>query len=878
MPRPRAFPALVLLAAPLLFGAAPPDGDPLAGASSFTLDNGLTCVLRPDAAHPVVAVQMLYRVGARNETIGLTGIAHYLEHMLFRGTEHFGLADVTGVIERAGGEWHGYTTLDCTTYFQAAPKETLGTLLRLEAERMVAARMAADEVEPERGAVFQEYRGYQLDPRSDLFDATIALLFEQHPYRNNTMGWESDLTGITHADLVSFYRRYYGPKNAVLAIAGDIDAAATRRAVEEIFGPIPPGGADTTIRTVEPSLEGPRRLTLLRAGATPALQISFLAPPPSRPREFAALLLLDALIGNAAGLSFYRHSGDLGTGGGAPAGSPLGRLVETGLLEEAGASLVPTLYPYHFTLYASGFEPAKASEAEAALFDLLAEAADGTDAADVASARRRIAAADLLETDSLVEQTHEMAYWTALGGLELRAKVRGAVDAVTPEEVRAAAAAFVPSRAAIGLVLPAARSGPIGGIAVPPAAERPKRPAPARPIGAPGLATKRVARAQIATLGLGGGARAIVDARPAAPSFVLHLAVAAPAGTALTNEDDLARTFVPLGVTLEVTPPGRGPFAARDTVLLEMAGPAGAFDDAIGMLLSRGLKLSRPKAGSPAVDPESLPRPMRRAMAYLDRAAGPAATASSPGVSGRPSGPFLALVGPFDPAAVKDRLVRLAAPLGGAPPTRRATAAGLQPGRDVSAISDIPQGALLLAIPGDADATAQEAVAWILHHNYSGRLGARAIAQMGLVYDMDSESVRRGPPLVWFGMGADPEALGRLEEALLAELDRARGDIGDEEIAAFRSYAAGRLAVRRADPEQAARLWLAALLRGEDDGAVARAAHQAARLTRADVQAAASRMLDPDRRRVIVVGRAAPVTNLLGGAAQGVGTRKARTE
>jgi len=212
MPRPRAFPVLVLLAAPLLFGAAPPEAappgaDPLAVATAFTLDNGLTVVLRAEPAHPVVAVQMLYRVGARNETIGLTGIAHYLEHMLFRGTDHFGLADVTGVIERAGGEWHGYTTLDCTTYFQAAPKETLGTLLRLEAERMVAARMAADEVEPERGAVFQEYRGYQLDPRSDLFDATTALLFEQHPYRNNTMGWESDLAGITHADLVAFYRR-----------------------------------------------------------------------------------------------------------------------------------------------------------------------------------------------------------------------------------------------------------------------------------------------------------------------------------------------------------------------------------------------------------------------------------------------------------------------------------------------------------------------------------------------------------------------------------------------------------------------------------------------------------------------------------------------
>ena len=866
MPRRRAFRVVLLaavlsLGAPLPSGAAPrgasppPSTDPLAGAAAFTLDNGLTVVLRPDPAHPVVAVQMLYRVGARNETIGLTGIAHYLEHMLFRGTEHFGLADVTGVIERAGGEWHGYTTLDCTTYFQAAPKETLPTLLRLEAERMVAARMAKDEVEPERGAVFQEYRGYQLDPRSDLFDATVALLFQQHPYRNNTMGWESDLAGITHADLVAFYRRHYGPKNAVLAINGDIDPTEVKRLVEEIFGGIPAGGAETTIRTVEPPLQGPRRLTLLRAGAVPALQISFLAPAPSRPREFAALLVLDALVGHAPGLSFYRHSGDLGTGGGAPAGSPLGRLVESGLLAEAGASLVPTLYPYHFSLYASGFEPAKASEAEAALFDLLAEAADGTTDAEVESARRRIAAADLLETDSLVEQAHELAYWTALGGLDLRSQVRSAVDAVSAADVRAAATALVPSRAAVGIVLPAARSAPQGGVAVPPAAERAKRPAPARPAAMPGLATKRVERADIATLGLGGSARAIVDARPGATTFVLHVAAPAPDGTGLTNEDDLARALDPLGILLEVTPPGGGPFASRDTLRVEVTGTADAFDEAVALIVARGLKLSRPKKAAATVDPESLPRPMRRAMAYLDRAAGSAGAGEPAGTA--PAGPFLSLVGPFDPAAVKDRLASLAAPLRAAAPAGRpAAAAGLRAGRDVSAIAGTPQGALLLAVPGDADAAAQEAVAWILHHNYSGRLGTRAIAQMGLVYDMDSESVRRGASLVWFGMGADPEALGRLEEALRAELLRARRDLGEEDLAAYRSYAGGRLAVVRADPEQAARLWLAALLRGEDDRAVARAADRAARLKLPDVAAAASRMLDPERLHVVVVGRA----------------------
>ncbi|MFQ5876297.1 MAG: M16 family metallopeptidase, partial [Acidobacteriota bacterium] len=252
-PRPEAVFALAPLLASAL-AAGPATAADLSDARAFRLDNGLRVLVLHDSAHPVVAVQALYTVGARCETSGITGIAHFVEHMLFRGTESFGPAEVTGVIERAGGEWHGYTSLDLTTYFEAAPSDLLPTLLRLEAERMTRGRLAAEEVEAERGAVFQEYRGYQLDPRTELFDETTALLFRQHPYRNNTMGWESDLRAIDHEDLVAFYRRDSGPRNAVLAIAGDFDPDGIEEQVKEAFGAIPPAGATTRVRTVEPPL------------------------------------------------------------------------------------------------------------------------------------------------------------------------------------------------------------------------------------------------------------------------------------------------------------------------------------------------------------------------------------------------------------------------------------------------------------------------------------------------------------------------------------------------------------------------------------------------------------------------------------------------
>jgi predicted Zn-dependent peptidase len=177
------------------------------------------------------------------------------------------------------------------------------------------------------------------------------------------------------------------------------------------------------------------------------------------------------------------------------------------------------------------------------------------------------------------------------------------------------------------------------------------------------------------------------------------------------------------------------------------------------------------------------------------------------------------------------------------------------PGRKSASIPAIAQGRLLYALPGDADPAAQDAVAWLLHHNYSGRLGVKAIAQMGLVYGMESESVPGSRPLVWVSMGADPDSLGRLDAALDTILASARGGLTEEEVAAYRSYARGVVTVRLADPDRAARLWTATLLRGEDHRGPMQRAGRAAALRLQDVAAAARHMLDPERRLTVIVGR-----------------------
>ena len=231
-------------------------------------------------AAPAVSVQMLYRVGARNEDVGRTGLTHYLEHMAFRASENFPDTELVSSIYAVGGEWHGYTWLDQTTYFETLPAEHLDLALRIEADRMVRLMIPAAEMEAERGAVLTEMHGYENDPATVLHDAVLAVSFLQHPYRNNTIGWESDVENISHDDLVEFYRRAYRPANAVLAVVGRVSAAGVFERVRELFGGVPGGEGIEPPPTVEPPQHGVRRIEL--SGARRAASTSRL-PTTRRP-------------------------------------------------------------------------------------------------------------------------------------------------------------------------------------------------------------------------------------------------------------------------------------------------------------------------------------------------------------------------------------------------------------------------------------------------------------------------------------------------------------------------------------------------------------------------------------------------------------------
>ena len=193
------------------------------------LENGLTVLLLPEPGTGLVSVGMMYTVGAKNEAAGTTGLAHYAEHMNFRATARFPGHEITEAITRRGGRWTGYTWIDQTFFQTTLGKEHLGLALDIEADRMGGALYDEKDFASERTSVVAELRSYD-DPHSLLYDEVLGAALLVHPYRNNTIGWLTDVEAVTRDVAYAFYRRFYTPRNAVLVVGGDFDPQGRPRA------------------------------------------------------------------------------------------------------------------------------------------------------------------------------------------------------------------------------------------------------------------------------------------------------------------------------------------------------------------------------------------------------------------------------------------------------------------------------------------------------------------------------------------------------------------------------------------------------------------------------------------------------------------------
>ncbi len=419
-------------------------GPTVEGITEYTLDNGLKVLLFPDQSKQQTTVNVTYFVGSRHEGYGETGMAHLLEHMVFKGTP--GHEDIPQEFSDRGAVWNGTTWFDRTNYFETFPptEDNLAWALDLEADRMVNSHVAGEDLESEMTVVRNEWEAGENSPFGVLLKRTMSAAFQWHNYGNSTIGARADIEHVPIERLQAFYRKYYQPDNALLVVAGRFDEGAALRLIKEKFGPIPRperAGANKLYETytAEPTQDGERTVTLRRVGDTQYAMAIYHVP--AGPHEdYPAVDVLSHILGNEPSGRLYKALVE--TGQAATVGAIDWQLREPGALvsfaevrtqNDLGAATETMIS----TIEGVAAQPPTAEEVERAKNELLKNI-------DLAFRESRRIALSLSE-------------WSSMGDWRLFFIHRDRLEGVTPADVGRVADAYLkPSNRTVGRFLPVA--------------------------------------------------------------------------------------------------------------------------------------------------------------------------------------------------------------------------------------------------------------------------------------------------------------------------------------------------------------------------------------------------------------------------------------
>jgi len=310
MPLTFKFAMLVALAAAAMVGRADRAAAAGPNVAHFTLANGLEVIVIPDHRTPVITHMVWYRVGAADETPGKTGLAHFLEHLLFKGTEKHPQGEFSQVVATIGGNENAFTSSDYTGYFQRTAREHLKMLMEFESDRMTGLVLTDDVVKPELQVVLEEQNmRVANNPGARLAEQMEAALYLNHPYGRPIIGWRKEIEELTRDDALAFYKRFYTPNNAILVVAGDVTAEEVKKLAEETYGKV---ARVTEIgprkRPQEPVHEAARTVTLADARvAQPSVQRFYLVPSytTAKEGESEALEVLTHILGRGSNSRLY---------------------------------------------------------------------------------------------------------------------------------------------------------------------------------------------------------------------------------------------------------------------------------------------------------------------------------------------------------------------------------------------------------------------------------------------------------------------------------------------------------------------------------------------------------------------------------------------
>lgn len=272
---------------------------------SFTLKNEMKIFVLEDTSIPNANMYFFYKVGSRNEYIGITGISHFFEHMMFNGAKKYGPKEFDRVMEANGGSNNAYTSENITAYTDWFPSSSIEVMFDLEADRIANLNFDPKMIESERGVILSERStGLENNPLEQLWQETQAAAFIAHPYQWPVIGWESDIKNWTKKDLENYFHTYYAPNNCVVVISGAVKLNEVKNLAEKYFEPIPAGPKPRSLHTVEPEQTGERRVFVKRQVPSPYIMITYHVPQ-SGSEDNYALDLLNSILSEGESSRLY---------------------------------------------------------------------------------------------------------------------------------------------------------------------------------------------------------------------------------------------------------------------------------------------------------------------------------------------------------------------------------------------------------------------------------------------------------------------------------------------------------------------------------------------------------------------------------------------
>jgi zinc protease len=411
-----------------------------AQVQEFVLDNGLKVLLLEDHKSPAVTFQVWYRVGGRNEKDGKSGLAHFLEHMMFKGTPSTGPEEYSRIIAKNGGRSNAFTSSDMTVYFATMSREKIGIELDLEADRMANALLGEQYFEPEK-KVIQEERRLRTDdnPGSALSEVAGAVAFMVHPYRRPVVGWMEDIEKLTRQDLVDFYKLYYAPNNAFVVVVGDFSTDEILPKIRNAFGKIARDADAPKVSVQEPEQQGERRVILKKEAELPFLLMFYHAPNLQSADSFALDVISVVLAGGRSARLYHELVYEKRMVRGVDA--DYSRVS----VDPMGFSITAQLLP--------GIQPANVErEIYGSLEKIKSELITER---ELQKAKNQIEAAFIFDQDSIFGQAMKLGYYEITGGWRQLDTYLDGIRKVTREDIRRVARQYLDGdRRTVGTLIP----------------------------------------------------------------------------------------------------------------------------------------------------------------------------------------------------------------------------------------------------------------------------------------------------------------------------------------------------------------------------------------------------------------------------------------